>query len=526
MRSGQATLRLSGETAPIVLSLLAWSRRLIAVFIGLGIIALSWSIGGREIQGRHVSIDTQPVWPLAVVAASAVIVGLVLGLRRLARNIDRQVRYLGSLDVLTGLSNRAGVMDRLERPQIALLYLDLDKFKSINDGMGHDTGDEVLKTVAQRLKRLLRPTDLAARLGGDEFVVVLEGPDVEERAVATAERIRESLAQPIRAERRDVLTSSSIGAAIKSGQLSTGNELLRAADLALYRAKRQGRNRVVFFNAQMQSNVLHRMDLEKDLWQAMDKGELEMHYLPEVNLQTGAISGVEALVRWRHPDHGLLRPESFIGVAEETGSMREIGLWGLETACKEWHQIRRIAERARPPSVSVNLSAQQLGQPDLVRRIEEIVLATNMDPQCLCLEVAETVLMDAALLQRAHLDVLKKLGIRIVIDDFGTGHAPLNYLRNMSVDAVKIDRSLIGNLEFDDSKLLVVQAIIALAHDMGLEVTAVGIETPGQFSQLFDLGCDYGQGYYLSEPLMAANLRRLISRRKSSAPRRPRKRAA
>jgi diguanylate cyclase (GGDEF)-like protein len=525
VRSGQAALQIKPDTAPIVLTLLAWSRRLTAVFIGLGLIGLAWSAGNAQFSARHISIGARPAWALGVIGACAVVVGLVLVLRRLAGNIDRQVRYLGSLDVLTGLSNRAGIMERLERPNIALLYLDLDKFKSINDGLGHDAGDEVLKTVAQRLKRLLRPGDLAARLGGDEFVVVLEGPDVAERAVRTAERIRESLAQPIRSERRDVHTSSSIGGALKSSQLASGNELLRAADLALYRAKRQGRNRVVFFEDAQERNVLQRMNLEKDLWRAMDRGQIEMHYLPEVDLRTGVVSGVEALVRWRHPDHGLLRPESFMPVAEETGSMRLIGLWGFETACREWHQLRRLTRRAQPPTMSLNLSAQQLGQPDLARRIEEIMLATDMDPGCLKLEITEAVLMDSVLVQRSHLDDLKSLGVRIIIDDFGKGQAPLNYLRHVPVQGVKIDRTLVGNLEFDDSKLLVVQAIIALAHDMGLEVTAEGIETPGQFGQLCELGCDYGQGYYLSEPLEAEGLRRLMTRRRRTRGERQRKAA-
>jgi diguanylate cyclase (GGDEF)-like protein len=348
-------LRFNGDTAPIVLTLLAWSRRLIAAFIALGLLALGWSFTGMRFEGRHISLDTGPIWPAVVVLSSAAVVAAALSLRYLARNIDSQVRYLGSLDVLTGLSNRSGVMTRLERPQIAVLYMDLDKFKSINDGMGHDMGDEVLKTVAARLKRILRPSDLAARLGGDEFVVVIEDADVQNAARSIAERIRESLAVPIRAERREVVVTSSIGVAIKSPDLSTGQELLRAADLALYRAKRQGRNRVVLFNEAVEANILQRLDLEKDLWRAMDRGELELQYLPEVNLQTGQTVGAEALVRWRHPNHGLLRPASFIAMAEETGSVNEIGLWAVETACRQWGEMRRALPSQPPVNMSVNV---------------------------------------------------------------------------------------------------------------------------------------------------------------------------
>ncbi len=527
MRSGEVAMRFPGEPAPVVEVLFAWSRRLIAAFLTLGFLSVLWSVAGNlQFHGRRISVGSDSFWHVGILGACFLAVIVIFGLRRLARHIDNQVRYLGSLDVLTGLANRSGLMSRLERPQIAVLYLDLDKFKSINDGMGHDAGDEVLRTVAQRLKRLQGPMDMAARLGGDEFVVVIEAADTEAEARKLAERIRESLAEPIRAERREILITCSIGVGVKSSQLASGSDVLRAADLALYRAKRQGRNRVVVFNEAVKSNVLQRLDLEKDLWQAMDRGELEMHYLPEVNLQTGAISGAEALVRWRHPEHGLLRPDSFIGLAEETGSMGEIGLWGLETACREWTRLARTARQGLPLTMSVNVSPRQLGQPDLVRRIQETILATGMDPRCLKLEITESVLMDAANLQLWKLEELSRLGVQVVIDDFGAGQAPLDYLRRVPVQGVKIDRTLITNLEFDDRKLLVVQAIIALSRDLNLKVTAVGIETPGQFGQLYDLGCELGQGFYLSEPLTTDNLEALLRKNVRRRARRGSPRAA
>jgi diguanylate cyclase (GGDEF)-like protein len=525
LRRRPVVLKPNSDTAPIVLSLFAWSRRFIAVFIALGCVALGWSLGDLQMKGYRVWIDTAPLWPLIVLGSCAAVVAMAVAFRVLARRIDSQLRYLGSLDALTGLSNRSGVMDRLERPHIAVLYLDLDKFKGVNDSLGHDAGDEVLRTVASRIRRLLRPSDMAARLGGDEFVVVVEDPDVKTAAKAMAERIREALAAPVRVDRRPISVTSSIGVAIKSAELSTGQELLRAADLALYRAKRQGRNRVVLFNDAVEANLIHRLDLEKGLWQAMDRGELELFYLPEVNLQTGAIVGAEALVRWQHPDHGLLRADSFIAIAEEAGSLPEIGLWAVETACREWGELQNLTPGRGPVTMSVNVSPHQIMQPDFARRVEGVLVATGMDPRYLKLEMPERVLTDVQSLQSSQMDALRKLGIRMIIDEFGTGHAPLSYLRQAPVQGVKIDRTLVTNLEFDDSKLLVVQAVIALARDLGLEVTAVGIETPGQLSELHDLGCEVGQGFYLSEPVRAEDLKRLVSRRPANRLRNPRRAA-
>jgi diguanylate cyclase (GGDEF)-like protein len=504
--------RLPGETAPIVLTLFAWSRRVIAAFIPLSLIALIWGLAGLDVSGRRLSLDLNPVWQVGLIVACTLSVVVSLFLRRLARKIDSEVRLLGSIDALTGLLNRRGLSARLERPNIAVLYLDLDRFKAVNDGMGHDTGDDVLRAVADRIRAVLRPADAAARLGGDEFVVVVEDKDAEVQARALAERLRGNLARPIRSQRRDVTVSASIGVAVKSTDLAGAEDLLRAADMALYRAKRQGRNRVVVFNGKGESNVLHRLDLEKDLWQAMDRGELELHYLPEVSLRTGAITGVEALVRWRHPEHGLLRPESFILMAEETGSVRDIGLWVLEAAARDWAAWRRRLGNQPPPALSINVSPRQIGDQEIVRRAQEVMLATGMDPQFLKLEVAERPFLDALTVQRSRLEQLSHLGVRIIVDDFGSSDSPLSDLKELPVHGVKIDRSLVGNLEFDDSRLLVVQAIVALAHDLGLEVTAVGIETAAQLAQLHELGCDFGQGYYLSEPVAAAAVTRLLTR--------------
>ncbi|HXH23154.1 MAG TPA: bifunctional diguanylate cyclase/phosphodiesterase [Dehalococcoidia bacterium] len=513
----------SGGPAPTVVALLAWSRRLIAVFLTVALFSFGWSVSDVSFEESTVSFQLRSLWSVALLGVATCLVGLTVFLRRLARHVEEEIRYFGSLDVLTGLANRAGLMERLHRPAIAVLYLDIDYFKNVNDSLGHDSGDEVIRMVAQRLRRAVRPGDLAARLGGDEFVVVIEDEDIEQAARGVAEKIRSAVSQPLRIERRELLLTSSIGVAVKSPQLATPNEVLRAADLALYRAKRQGRDRVVFYSESSERNVLYRLDLEKDLWKAMDRGELELHYLPEVNLQTGALCGLEALVRWRHPAHGVMRPSSFMGLAEETGSISEIGLWSFEAACRDLKSLRR-AGSGEALAMSVNLSRRQLGQPGFIRRLEEVLLATDVDPADIKVEVSEQVFLEAGAAQMATVDQMRALGLGIVIDDFGTGHAPLSYLRRWSVDGVKIDRSLIGNIEFDESKLLIVQAIISLAHDLGLRVTAVGIETPQQLSQLFDLGCDFGQGFYLSEPVPAEAVARLLAKRRARTP--PRRRPA
>jgi diguanylate cyclase (GGDEF)-like protein len=506
--------------APVVVALLAWSRRLIAVFLVVAFFSYLWFFSEVRFEGRTVSLEVTSLWSLVLLGGATGLVLLTLGLRGLARHIEDEIRYLNSLDGLTGLSNRAGLMARLDRPAIAVIYLDVDYFKTVNDTLGHDAGDEVIKVVAQRLKRSVRPGDLAARLGGDEFVVVVEDEDVERTCRLVAERIRSSIAQPLRIDRRELLVTSSIGVAVKSPHLATPNELLRAADLALYRAKRNGRDRIVYYSESAETNVLYRLDLEKDLWKAMDRGELELHYLPEVNLQTGALSGLEALVRWRHPSHGLMKPASFMGLAEETGSVAEIGIWSLEAACRDLHHLRTARPR-EALSMSVNISRRQLGQQGFMRRLEEVLLATGSDPASLKVEVSEKVFLEGGPAQMTAIEQIRALGLAVVIDDYGTGHAPLSYLRRWSVDAVKIDRSLISNVDFDESKLLIVQAIISLAHELGMQVTAVGIETPQQLSQLYDLGCDFGQGYYLSEPVPAQAVEALLARRASEEAGRP-----
>ncbi len=497
----------SGPDIPMVRGLFTWSEWLIGLFIINAALALAWQWFD---EGKIVS-DFRATWHYVLFGGSIVAAVAALGTRHLARRIERQLKQMGSIDALTGLPNRMPLMERVERENVAVLYIDLDRFKVINDSLGHDTGDEVLKIVAQRIRHIFRESDLVCRLGGDEFVVVVEDEKAESVAVAAATRVINALHSPLTAQRRELFVTASIGIAVKCEELREPNDLLRAADLALYRAKRQGRDQVVIFNQEMESNnVLAQLDLESDLWRAVERNEMEVYYQPEINIESGKIIGFEALVRWNHPKRGLLKPESFIGLAEENGALRDIGLWVIEQSCRQWRRWQEEFAGNGPLSLSVNLSLRQLEAPDLVDRIQEIIWTTGMDASQLRLEITESVLLSNRTDMIAQLHRLRKMGIRLAIDDFGTGYSSLNYLKQLPVHGVKIDQSFVRNLGDDDATMLIVQAIVTLAHDLGLDVTAEGVETKDQLDRLFRLGCDRGQGYYLSEPQPTDAIERLL----------------
>ena len=505
---------------PIISRLLTWSRCALLFLTTLACALIVWRILGFDGGRRFFFVDLEATWYAALFAVSLAIAALLLATRRLAGHIDVQVRYLGSLDPLTGLPNRSVLTERLEAEHVALLYLDLDNFKQINDTLGHEIGDQVLRVVAQRIRRAIRESDLLARLGGDEFVVVISDENTEKVADAAASRILASVSGPIHADGRDIFITTSIGIAVKCPQLSRPAELMRAADLALYRAKRQGRDQKLLFNDSMEANVSEQLDLDSDLWRAIERDELEVHYQPEVSIETGRITGFEALLRWRHPELGLLKPARFIDLAEENGSLREIGLWVLERACLQWKHWRELLDDGSPIVMTVNLSARQLEQADLTDRVRDILHRTEIDPACLRLDIAQGVFTSDGPQLARTLSRLKELGLQLAIDDFGAGQSNLENLRLLPVHSVKIDKSFVQNLAEDDANLLIVQAIVTLAHDLGLDVTAEGVETREQLDFLKDLGCDRGQGYYLAEPLpmetmnsmLRAYLRRLERR--------------
>ena len=423
-------------------------------------------------------------------------------------------------DPLTGLPNRVLFSDRLERALararrhnqfIAVLFLDLDRFKIINDSLGHEAGDQLLIAVGQRLRARMRPEDTAARLGGDEFTVLLEDIQDVEAAARVAERIAEDLRAPFLIGAREVFTTSSIGIALSNGVGNSPDEVMRDADAAMYLAKSRGKAHYEIFDQTLTSRALEHLELENDLRRALHRGEFELFFQPIVNLVTNELVGHEALLRWRHPTRGLTSPAEFIPIAEETGLIVAIGAWALREACsqcKVWNDVNEVAGLSAGVRMSVNLSARQFEQPDLVADVAATLRETQLAPHLLVLEITESAVMrdiDNAL---ATLKALKQLGVGLAIDDFGTGHSSLSYLRRFPIDVLKIDRSFIAGLSehAPEGDGAIVRAIITLAETFGVSVTAEGIETDAQLRELLQLNCPLGQGYLFAEPAAAAEL--------------------
>jgi diguanylate cyclase (GGDEF)-like protein len=432
---------------------------------------------------------------------------------------QEQLRHQAFHDPLTGLPNRALLRDRIEHAQaradrqfrpLGVLVINVDKFKVINDSLGQQRGDELLQVVADRLRGCLRPGDTAARLGGDEFTILLEDVTRLDDVTAVADRLLLSLRQPITLHGRDVFVTASIGIALSAAVHSSPEALLRDADLALHHAKAGGKGRWEVYNDTLDTRAVERLDVEIDLRQALERGEFFLEYQPIVQLSTGAVVEVEALVRWNHPRRGVLAPDSFIPIAEETGLIVPLGQWVLEAACKQardWHD--RFP--ARPPVVmSVNLSARQFQHPDLVTEIEGAVRHSGLDPRCLKLEITESVLMRGVDATVETLHALKALDIQLAIDDFGTGYSSLSYLKRFPVDTLKIDRSFVDGLGQDQQDTAIVRSVVSLAKTLNLSVTGEGIETAAQHYQLVSLGCDLGQGFLLARPSPPAALEELF----------------
>ena len=415
-------------------------------------------------------------------------------------------------DPLTGLPNRGLFMDRLahalarteRRPQhVAVLFLDIDRFKVINDSLGHHVGDHVLQELARRLADCVRPEDTVARLGGDEFAILLEDLDDVEGATAVAERVAQGLETPFEVEGREIVVTMSAGVALNTRRPISPDELLRDADMAMYRAKSKGRNRCEVFDTDMAAPAIHRLDLELDLRSAVARDEFRLLYQPVVHLESGRVAEFEALVRWQHKDRGLLSPEAFIGLTEETGLIIPIGQWVLTEACRQARVWQEQRASDPPLTISVNLSARQLQDPNLVALVSRVLTDSGLDPRSLKLEITESVVMQDAPATLATLHTLRDLGIRLAIDDFGTGYSSLGYLKRFPIDTLKIDRSFVEGITSDPEDTAIVQAVISVAKSLGLSVTAEGIETEEQLSRLRELGCDRGQGFYFGQPLAA-----------------------
>jgi diguanylate cyclase (GGDEF)-like protein len=412
-------------------------------------------------------------------------------------------------DPLTGLANRALFQDRLDEAfdrvafrerRLAVLFLDLDRFKAVNDTLGHSAGDELLAIVADRLSRCVRPGDTVARLGGDEFTVLLEGVRGTDDATRLADRILAHLRTPISVGGHTVSVAASIGIALNSSAHGRPDDLLRDADVALYRAKEAGKDRYAVFDSSMDQPAVEQLDLERDLRSALARGELRLHFQPIVELTTRRVSEVEALLRWQHPTRGLISPAAFVPLAEETGLIVPIGRWVLEEACRQVQDWPVEDEGSDAVVVSVNLSARQLQEPALAADVQRILRQTNLPASRLKLEITESMAMQHVEGAAHMLRELKTLGVQIAMDDFGTGYSSLAYLDQFPLDSLKIDRSFVASLGHHGDKRAIIQAIIAMGRSLHLSITAEGIETYDQYQELLSQGCDMGQGFYFARP--------------------------
>ncbi len=433
-----------------------------------------------------------------------------------SKQAESHLRHLAHYDALTDLPNRTLLQNRLEEELartrrsgngFALHFLDLDRFKSINDAFGHHVGDELLKAVADRLRALLRGSDVAVRLGGDEFAILQPGSDRAEEAAHLADRVIQALSMPFIAEERQVCTGVSIGITLCPQDGDCAAELLKSADLAMYRAKMSGRNQYHFFTPEMQVRARAAVMLELDLRQALSRGELILHYQPQANLRTKRIVGVEALVRWRHPERGLLRPADFLSVAEESGLIVPITNWVLNEACLEAARWQHMGLSHR---IAVNLSSVLFRKEDVHKLVADVLSRTRLDPALLELELTETVLMENQQAAAAVLRELQAIGVRFSIDDFGTGYSSLGYLKLLPVNRLKIDKSFVQSLATERSDIAIVRAILSIGRSLDLDVIAEGVETEQQVSLLRAEGCWDIQGHYFSPPLPAPELRELL----------------
>jgi diguanylate cyclase (GGDEF)-like protein len=458
---------------------------------------------------------------------------LVTSFNRMMATIEQQAEEIGQFprrleqltkqafrDSLTGLPNRALFMDRLSHgltgakrrhEHLAVLFLDLDRFKVINDTLGHTVGDQLLVEVSDRLGSSLRPGDTVARLGGDEFGILLEDVADAETAEAVALRIEEELAKPLHFEGREIFVSASIGIALSSARLGMPEEILRDADLAMYHAKSKGSARHEIFDDSMSAPALDRMDLEMDLRSAISRQEFRLHYQPILRMDTGRITEVEALIRWQHAKRGLLQPDSFIGLTEETGLIVPIGQWVLREACRQAREWQLEFPSIPPLVMSVNLSAKQFQNPNLVQEISQALAESGLAAGSLKLEITESVVMQDAPATLAKLKDLKDLGIRLAIDDFGTGYSSLGYLKRFPVDTIKIDRSFVKGLSKDGNDNAIVRAVITVAKTLNMDVTAEGVETEQQRIELKALGCDRAQGFLFARPADAEHVGPLLA---------------
>jgi diguanylate cyclase (GGDEF)-like protein len=427
--------------------------------------------------------------------------------------------YLAQHDSLTDLPNRILLNDRLAQSiafahrrqrKLALLFLDLDHFKHINDSLGHAIGDRLLSSVAERLRACVRSSDTVSRQGGDEFVILLAQVKNAQDAGTTAEKILLALSKPYRIGEHELHITASVGIVTYPDDGIDAEGLLQNADFAMYQAKDSGRNNLQFFQSDLNVTALERQSIETDLRHAIERGELVLHYQPKVNLTTGAIAGVEALVRWRHPLRGLLHPSQFISVAEEFGLIVPIGQWVLREGCRQAKAWQNSG--LTPLRIAINVSAVELRNKKFVEGVRAILKETGLEPRYLELELTETFLMQDASPTATVLEALKDMGVQLALDDFGTGYSSLSYMRRFPIDTLKIDQSFVRNLATDADDASVVSAVINMGSSLHMGVVAEGIETREQLAMLREQRCPEGQGYLFSHPLAAEGIAPLLER--------------
>ncbi len=440
-----------------------------------------------------------------------------LGTRHRLRQAELAIHQLSNYDSLTGLPNRTLLEDRLnqaiaqasrEEHCLGVMFLDLDQFKQVNDTLGHVYGDNLLKLVSQRLERCLRKSDTVARLGGDDFIIILTGVRQCEHISQVARKILDALSEPLQLDEHEIFTTASIGIAIYPVDGDAPHLLLKNADIAMYQAKEQGRNAFQFFSREMNYKAEERLLLDNSLRRALERQEFFVHYQPQMDLLTGRLIGMEALVRWQHPEMGMVTPEKFIPLAEDSGLIIPIGEWVLKTACRQnkaWQEMG-----FGPLRVAVNLSGRQFKQERLVESVAAILNETGLAPSLLELEITESIIMRNAEETIVTLRRLKEMGISLAIDDFGTGYSSLSYLKHFPIDRLKIDRSFVLDITTDPDDAAIAEAIISMAHSLKLKVTAEGVEQQEQLRFLAQRNCDEMQGYLVSRPISTEEFTRLL----------------
>ncbi|WP_418117595.1 EAL domain-containing protein [Variovorax sp. 350MFTsu5.1] len=529
------------------------ASRLLTYRSGEGSLGRAWGIGSvvridtqaspshftRDAMAREAGLTTGLVVPMVAPEATTAlelfgaspyvadaetleslrVIALQIVQYRQRKQAEKTLRFMASHDELTGLLNRSALQHELARAirrsnrqqkQFAVMFVDLDRFKHINDTLGHGVGDEMIKTCGKRLRKLLHDSDVVARFGGDEFVLLMENLDSANDAAVLAEKVLDRCAEPFIIEGRELHVSASVGVSIYPENGGDAETLLKNADTAMYRAKEKGRNTYRFYAAKMNAQSTEQLMLESALRHALERGELEMHYQPKMNLQTQRIVGVEALMRWRHPVLGMIPPVQFIPIAEELGLIVSMGKWALERACADalaWqkHGLPEVL-------TSVNLSPRQFESRTLVADVKAILESSGLDPSLLELEITESAMMANPEHAAKLLRTIRDMGVGLAIDDFGTGYSSLSYLKHFPLSTVKIDRSFINDLSQDADARALIDGIITLAHGLRMKVVAEGVETPVQFNYLHSHGCDEAQGYWLCKPVPADEARDFMAR--------------